>query len=130
MEAKRITLIDKADIVVGLAWGDESKGKVTSQLASAKNEDGSNYYDTVARWGGGNNAGHTVYVDGEKYKTHLIPSGVFHGVQSLIGPGCVLNPESFYKEIDYLSKSGFDMSLIKVAPNCRKNVIYFISSIS
>ena len=113
-----IDIADIADIVVGLAWGDESKGKVTSQLASTKNEDGSNYYDTVARWGGGNNAGHTVFVEGEKYKTHLIPSGVFHGVQSLIGPGCVLNPESFYKEIDYLSKSGFDTSLVKVAPNC------------
>jgi adenylosuccinate synthase len=111
-------MIDKADVVVGLAWGDEAKGKVTSSLASTKDSDGSNYYDIVARWAGGNNAGHTVFVNGEKYKTHLIPSGVFHGVKSLIGPSCVLNPESFYKEIKYLSKSGFDTSLVKVAPNC------------
>ena len=111
-------MIDKADVVVGLAWGDESKGKVTSQLASTIYKDGSKHYDMVARWAGGNNAGHTVFVDGEKYKTHLVPSGVFHGIKSLIGPGCVLHPESFYKEISYLSKSGFDTSLVKVASNC------------
>jgi len=111
-------MIDKADIVVGLAWGDEAKGKITSQLASTKNEDGSFHYSMVARWGGGNNAGHTVYVDGKKYKTHLIPSGIFYGIKSLIGPGCVLNPEAFKKEIDYLADSGFDTTLIKVAANC------------
>lgn len=72
----------------------------------------------VARWAGGNNAGHTVYVSGEKYKTHLVPSGVFHGIKSLVGPGCVLHPESFQKELDYLLDSGFDTSLVKVHPNC------------
>ena len=111
-------MIDRADIVVGLAWGDEAKGKITSQLASTVGEDGLPFYNMVARWGGGNNAGHTVYVNGEKYKTHLVPSGVFYGVNSLVGPGCVLHPESFYKELDYLSDSGFDTSLIKVAHNC------------
>ncbi len=111
-------MINKADVVVGLAWGDEAKGKITSQLASTIGEDGLPLYDMVARWGGGNNAGHTVYVNEKKYKTHLVPSGVFYGVQSLIGPGCVLHPESFYKELDYLANNGFDTSLIKVAPNC------------
>jgi adenylosuccinate synthase len=111
-------MIDIADVVVGLAWGDEAKGKITSQLASSVGSDGKPLYDMVARWAGGNNAGHTVYVDGNKYKTHLIPSGVFYGVKSLIGPGCILHPESFYKELDYLSENGFDTSLIKVAPNC------------
>jgi adenylosuccinate synthase len=111
-------MIDKADVVVGLAWGDEAKGKITSQLASSKDLDGNAVYDMVARWGGGNNAGHTVYVNGEKYKTHLIPSGVFYSVKSLIGPGCILHPDSFYKELDYLSSCGFDTSLVKVAPNC------------
>lgn len=111
-------MIDAADIVVGLAWGDEAKGKITSQLASSIGSDGKPRYDMVARWAGGNNAGHTVYVDGNKYKTHLIPSGVFYGVKSLIGPGCILHPESFYKELDYLSENGFDTSLIKVASNC------------
>ena len=113
-------MINMADIVVGLAWGDEAKGKVTSSLASTKNSDGTNYYDIVARWAGGNNAGHTVFVNGERYKTHLIPSGVFHGINSVIGPSCVLNVESFYKEIEYFTKSGFDTSLVKVAPNCHK----------
>jgi adenylosuccinate synthase len=111
-------MINRADVVVGLAWGDEAKGKITSELASCIGADGLPFYNMVARWGGGNNAGHTVYVDDKKYKTHLIPSGIFYGVQSLIGPGCILHPESFYKELDYLSENGFDTSLVKVAPNC------------
>jgi len=125
---KRKKMIDKADVVVGLAWGDEAKGKITSQLASFLNYDGTPHYSLVARWGGGNNAGHTVYVDGKKYKTHLVPSGIFYGVKSLIGPGCVLNPSSFYEEVDYLSENGFNTSLIKVAPNCHivtdKHILY------
>jgi len=92
--------------------GDEAKGKITSHLA------GTGEYDLVARWAGGNNAGHTVFKDGEKYKTHLVPSGVFYGIPSLVGPGCVLHPESFQGELDYLSDNGFDTSLVKVHPNC------------
>ena len=61
--------------------------KITSQLA------GSGRYSLVARWAGGNNAGHTVFVKGNKYKTHLVPSGVFYGIPSLVGPGCVLHPK-------------------------------------
>ncbi len=72
----------------------------------------------MARWAGGNNAGHTVWVDGEKYKTHLIPSGVFYGVTSVIGPGCILHPSSFEEEVSYLDKNGFDTTLIKVSPKC------------
>ncbi len=121
-------MINKADVVVGLAWGDEAKGKITSQLASTRNKDGSMYYDIVARWAGGNNAGHTVYVNGNKFKTHIIPSGVFYGVKSLIGPACVLNKDSFYKELDYLADSGFDTSLVKVSPKCHivkdKHIIF------
>lgn len=105
-------MIDYADVVVGLAWGDEAKGKITSYLAKTGE------YNLVARWAGGNNAGHTVYIDGVKYATHLIPSGIFYGIPSLIGPGCVLHPESFEKEVSYLKDAGFDTSLIKVAPNC------------
>lgn len=111
-------MISKADVVVGLAWGDEAKGKITSSLASRKLLNGKSYYSAVARWAGGNNAGHTVFVNGEKYKTHLIPSGVFHNILSIIGPGCVLHPDSFMKEIEYLSNSGFDTSLIKVSGKC------------
>jgi len=103
-------MIEYADVVCGLAWGDEAKGKITSQLAS------SGEYDYVCRWAGGNNAGHTVYVNGEKLKTHLIPSGVFYGIESIIGPGCVIDVENFFREINYLKKRGFDTSLVKVSP--------------
>lgn len=104
-------MIKYADIVCGLAWGDEAKGKITSQLAA------SGKYDYVCRWAGGNNAGHTVYVNNIKLKTHLIPSGIFYGIKSIVGPGCVVNVESFFEEIEYLKKSGFDTSLIKISPN-------------
>ena len=98
------------DIVYGLAWGDEGKGKVASCLARDGN------YDFVCRWAGGPNAGHTVYVDGEKYKTHIIPCGVFFGIPSIIGPGCVVNPEKFFKELDYLDSHGFNTKLVKISP--------------
>jgi adenylosuccinate synthase len=100
--------VEYVDICCGLAWGDEGKGKIVSQLSKD--------YDFVCRWAGGNNAGHTIYVDGKKYSTHLIPSGVFYGKKSIIGPGCVVNIEAFHKEIEYLSENGFDTSLIKISP--------------
>ena len=102
--------IDYVDICVGLAWGDEGKGKIVSHLTSKKE------YDFVCRWCGGDNAGHTIYVDNKKYSTHLIPSGVFHGIKSIIGPGCVINVKSFFKEINYLKENGFDVNLIKISP--------------
>ena len=110
-------MIDGADVVVGLAWGDEAKGKITSYLSSKKFLSGKSHYDFVVRWAGGNNAGHTVYVNGEKFKTHLVPSGIFYGIKSIVGPNCVLHVESFKKELEYLKENGFDTSLVKVAPN-------------
>lgn len=103
-------LIEKVDICFGLCWGDEGKGKIVSFLARHGN------YDFVCRWAGGNNAGHTIYLDGTKYKTHLIPSGVFFGKKSIIGPDCVVNVESFKKEIKYLRENGFNTDLVKVSP--------------
>ena len=102
--------INNVDICCGLGWGDEAKGKIVSQLSKNSN------YDFVCRWAGGNNAGHTIYVDGKKYKTHLIPSGVFFGKKSIIGPECVVNINSFYEEIEYLKNNGFDTNLIKISP--------------
>jgi adenylosuccinate synthase len=102
-------MIKHVDVIVGLAWGDEGKGKISSAMAKD--------YDMVCRWNGGPNAGHTVYLDGKKYKTHLIPSGVFHGKKSIIGPNCVINVSKFKDEIDYLKENGFDTSLIKIHPN-------------
>jgi adenylosuccinate synthase len=102
----------RADICVGLAWGDEAKGKIVAQLAKSGN------YNYVCRWAGGSNAGHTIYVKGVKYITHLIPSGIFFGVKSIIGPDCVINATKFTEEIEYLRGHGFDTTLIKVSPKC------------
>lgn len=101
-------MIKSVDIIFGLAWGDEGKGKVSSALSKK--------YDFVCRWNGGPNAGHTVYLNDKKYKTHLIPSGIFHNKKSIIGPNCVINIDKFFDEIEYLQEEGFDTSLIKVSP--------------
>lgn len=102
--------IQKVDILCGLNWGDESKGKIAGWLVNT------NHYDFVCRWAGGNNAGHTIYVNNKKYKTHIIPCGVFYNVKSIIGHDCVVNIEGFKEEIQYLENNGFDTSLIKISP--------------
>src|SRR5215468_4276296 len=86
-------------IVVGVQWGDEGKGKVTDILAQEA--------DIVVRFGGGNNAGHTLVVGDEKIVLHLIPSGVLHpGKRCIIGNGVVLDPEVFIREITNLKSKG------------------------
>jgi adenylosuccinate synthase len=105
--------IEFVDIIFGLQWGDEGKGKISNSIA--KN------YDMVCRWNGGPNAGHTVYINNKKYKTHIIPCGIFQNKVSVIGPNCVINVDKFYEEIEYLSNHGFDTSLIKVSP--KANII-------
>ena len=102
--------INNVDIVCGLSWGDEAKGKIIGHLSK------SGKYDYVCRWAGGNNAGHTIYINSIKYKTHLIPSGVLFGIKSIIGPDCVVNKEGFFKEINYLKENGFNTDLIKISP--------------
>ena len=103
--------INYVDICCGLNWGDEAKGKIVSYLAKT------GMYDFVCRWSGGNNAGHTIYKDGVKYKTHLIPSGIFYGIPSIIGPDCVVNQDAFLQEIKYLKENGFNTKLIFISPN-------------
>lgn len=98
------------DVVLGLQYGDEGKGKITHRLAKSK-------YDVVFRFNGGGNAGHTIYHNGEKYITHLIPCGIFYDTLSVIGNGCVVELNSFFKELDYLKSHGLDTSLVKVAYN-------------
>jgi len=107
-----------ADIIYDVQAGDSGKGKVSAYLSSQKSRATGlfNHYEFVVRWGGGANAGHTVYVGDKKYKTHLVPSGVFHGIKSLIGPGCVLNLESLKEELSYLEENGFDSSLVRISP--------------
>ena len=81
-------MINSVDIIFGLAWGDEGKGKISNAIS--KN------YDIVCRWNGGPNAGHTVYLNDKKYKTHIIPCGVFQNKLSVIGPNCVINIDKFF----------------------------------
>jgi len=100
--------LNYVDIIFGLQWGDEGKGKISNAISKD--------YDMVCRWNGGPNAGHTVYINEKKYKTHIIPCGVFQNKLSVIGPNCVINIDKFYDEIDYLKKEGFNTSLIKVSP--------------
>jgi len=102
--------IDSVDICCGLNWGDEAKGKIIAQLSKSKK------YNFVCRWNGGNNAGHTVYVNGIQYKTHLIPCGIFYNIPSIIGPDCVINLQGFQEEINYLENNGFNTNLIKISP--------------
>jgi adenylosuccinate synthase len=82
----------KADIVVGIQWGDEGKGKIVDRLASV--------YDIVCRSAGGHNAGHTIWVEGRRYALHLIPSGVLNpNAINIIGNGVVLSPSSLIEEL-------------------------------
>lgn len=82
----------KADVIVGIQWGDEGKGKIVDNLAQK--------YDMVCRSQGGHNAGHTIWVDGTRYALHLIPSGVLNPKAiNVIGNGVVLSPESIIKEM-------------------------------
>jgi len=101
-----------ADIVVGLQHGDEAKGKVTHHLCKEGD------YTHVIRFNGGGNAGHTIYHNGKKFVTHYIPAGVFYGIKSIIGAGCVLNVSHFFKELEELRRAGIDTSLVKIAKNC------------
>lgn len=101
-------MIEHVDIIYGLAWGDEGKGKISNAIAKD--------YDMVCRWNGGPNAGHTVWINNVKYKTHIIPCGIFEDKPSIIGPGCVLHVDKFYKELSYLHQNGFNIDLVKVSP--------------
>ena len=101
-----------ADITIGLQNGDEAKGKVTHHLC--KNGD----YTHVLRYNGSCNSGHTIYHEGRKFVTHHIPAGVFYGIKSIIGSGCVLNKAQFFKEIDELEEGGINTKgLIFIAEN-------------
>ncbi|MBQ4147601.1 MAG: adenylosuccinate synthase, partial [Prevotella sp.] len=92
----------KVDVLLGLQWGDEGKGKVVDVLTPL--------YDVVARFQGGPNAGHTLEFKGEKYVLRSIPSGIFQGGKvNIIGNGVVLAPDLFMAEAKDLEKSGHDL---------------------
>ncbi|MBG7628904.1 MAG: adenylosuccinate synthase [Bacteroidetes bacterium] len=89
------------NLLLGLQWGDEGKGKIVDVLTSN--------YDIIARFQGGPNAGHTLIFDGHKHVLHTIPSGIFHeNAINVVGNGVVIDPVIFQKEIDNLSKFNLD----------------------
>ena len=92
----------KVDVLLGLQWGDEGKGKVVDVLTPN--------YDVVARFLGGPNAGHTLEFEGQKYVLRSIPSGIFQGDKvNIIGNGVVIDPALFKVEAEVLAASGHDL---------------------
>ncbi len=92
----------KVDVLLGLQWGDEGKGKIVDVLTPR--------YDVIARFQGGPNAGHTLEFEGQKYVLRSIPSGIFQGDKlNIIGNGVVLDPALFKAEAEALSRSGHDL---------------------
>ena len=95
----------KITAIVGAQWGDEGKGKITDFFAGES--------DYVVRFHGGNNAGHTVIVEGNTFKLHLIPSGIIYGgPMSIIGNGVVVDPRVLLEEIEYIKGKGIDPKLM------------------
>lgn len=100
----------KVDVLLGLQWGDEGKGKVVDFLAPQ--------YDVVARFQGGPNAGHTLEFEGIKHVLHQIPSGIFHdGILNIIGNGVVIDPVTFKREIEGLAPFNLDLKKNLVVSN-------------
>ncbi|RNC28932.1 MAG: Adenylosuccinate synthetase [Candidatus Dichloromethanomonas elyunquensis] len=99
-----------AVVLIGAQWGDEGKGKITDFLAEKA--------DMVVRYQGGNNAGHTVVIDGETYKLHLIPSGIFYPEKTcVIGNGLVIDPKVLIEELEYLQDRGVSTKNLRISGN-------------
>lgn len=97
-------------IVIGTQWGDEGKGKITDMLAATA--------DVIVRFGGGNNAGHTVIVGDEKYELHLIPSGILYPEKiNIIGNGVVIDPEAMVKEMKGLEDRNISLKNLFISEN-------------
>ncbi|MGB5987604.1 MAG: adenylosuccinate synthase [Desulfobacterales bacterium] len=102
-------------VVVGTQWGDEGKGKIVDLLAE--------HADVVVRFQGGNNAGHTMVVDGKQIISHLVPSGILQGRTCMIGNGVVVDPVVLTQEIDYLEENGVDVGPQKLRISERAQLI-------
>ena len=90
------------DVILGLQWGDEGKGKIVDYFAPQ--------YDIIARFQGGPNAGHTLYVEDKKIVLHQIPSGIFHqNTINIIGNGVVLDPVTLKRECELVASFGIDV---------------------
>jgi adenylosuccinate synthase len=105
-----------ATILIGAQWGDEGKGRAVDWLTTRA--------DIVARFAGGDNAGHTVYVGSELYKLHLIPSGILHEhAVCVLGNGMVINPVNLLKEMEALEKLGIDVTPERLLISTRAHII-------
>ncbi|MCM3081217.1 adenylosuccinate synthase [Brevibacillus invocatus] len=106
-------------VVVGTQWGDEGKGKITDYLAESA--------EVVARYQGGNNAGHTIIFGGNKYKLHLIPSGIFYTDKiCVIGNGMVIDPKALVKELEYIHSFGFSTKNLRISDRAHLILPYHI----
>lgn len=103
-------------VLIGAQWGDEGKGRFVDWLASEA--------DIVARYSGGDNAGHTVSVGDKVYKMHLVPSGILHpNVVTVMGNGMVINPANLVKEMDYLQGLGIEVTPANLMISSRAHII-------
>ncbi|MEN8782540.1 MAG: adenylosuccinate synthase [Desulfobacterales bacterium] len=102
-------------VIIGTQWGDEGKGKVVDLLAARA--------DVVVRFQGGNNAGHTMVVEGEQFISHLVPSGILQGKTCVIGNGVVVDPAVLIEEMDYLDGKGIDVGADRIKVSERAHLI-------
>ena len=106
-------------VLVGAQWGDEGKGKICDLVAGD--------FDAVVRYSGGNNAGHTIVVNGKKYGLHQVPSGIMYSDHvSVIGNGCVVNPKVVLEEIDMFEADGITTKNLKISGNAHIIMPYHI----
>ncbi|MFZ0443699.1 MAG: adenylosuccinate synthase [Bacillus sp. (in: firmicutes)] len=106
-------------VVVGTQWGDEGKGKITDFLSENA--------EVIARYQGGNNAGHTIKFNGETYKLHLIPSGIFYSDKiSVIGNGMVVDPKALVQELSYLHERGITTDNLRISNRAHVILPYHI----
>jgi len=109
-----------AIVILGAQWGDEGKGKATDLLGSS--------IDYCVRYQGGNNAGHTIVIDGETFATHLLPSGILTpGCTPVIANGVVVDPAALFREVDGLNERGVDTSRLLVSANAHLITSYHIT---
>ncbi len=106
-------------VIVGMQWGDEGKGKITDFLSQGAH--------MIARYQGGDNAGHTIHANGQVYKLRLVPSGILHPHQlSVIGNGVVVNPASLLRELTALREQGVPGENLRISDRAQVIMPYHI----
>ena len=103
-------------VIIGAQWGDEGKGKVVDLLADR--------FDIVARYQGGHNAGHSVYVGDKEFVLRLLPSGIIHEDKTcVLGNGMVIDPKAFFEEIDQMTTQGISITPARLKVSSRAHLI-------